>query len=183
MKNKITLKKILKNLDAIVACTTLAGCVILVNANIILRYFFSAPIKWSEEVVTGLFVWTSFIGSAYAYRRHEHLGVDILVKFLPEKVRRVVSSVIAVIELLFLIMLTVISAQYCYHLVFSRSGAFKLVLSDYLRIPKIWNGIAVPLGFGLSTYHSVRFMIHRFKGIDADHDDPEGGEKNDVGVY
>lgn len=183
MKNKITPRVILKNLDAIVTSVTLLLCVILVNANIVMRYFFSMPIKWSEEVVTGLFVWTVFIGSAYAYRKHEHLGVDILIKYMPPKTRRFVSSVMSIIELLVLIMLTIISSQYCYHLVFSRSGAFKLVLSDYLRIPKIWNGIAVPLGFGLSTFHSIRFMINRFRGIDADHDDPEGGEKNDVGVY
>ena len=183
MKNKITLKLILKNLDAIVTSVTLLSCVILVNSNIIMRYFFSLPIKWSEEVVTSLFVWTCFIGSAYAYRKHEHLGVDILITYLPPKIRRVVSSIMAVIELLVLIMLTWISAEYCYHLVFSRSGAFKLMLTDYLRIPKIYTGIAVPIGFGLSTFHSVKFMIHRFMGIDAEHDDPEGGETNDAGVY
>ena len=64
MKNKITLKNIVKNLDAIVTCTTLAICVILVNCNVIMRYFFNNPIRWSEEVVTSLFVWTVFIGSA-----------------------------------------------------------------------------------------------------------------------
>jgi len=183
MKTKVTPKVILKNLDAIVTSVTLLSCVVLVNANIIMRYFFSMPIKWSEEIVTSLFVWTCFIGSAYAYRRHEHLGVDILVKHMPPKTRRVVSSIMAVIELLVLVMLTWISAEYCYHLLFSRSGAFKPMLTDYLRIPKIYTGIAVPLGFGLSLYHSIRFMINRFKGIDADHDDPEGGETNDVGVY
>ena len=61
MKKKFTLKDIVKNLDAIVTCTTLALCVILVNCNVIMRYFFNNPIKWSEEVVTSLFVWTVFI--------------------------------------------------------------------------------------------------------------------------
>ena len=183
MNKKITPKVILKNLDAIVTSVTLLSCVILVNANIIMRYFFNAPIKWSEEIVTSLFVWTCFIGSAYAYRKHEHLGVDILIKYLPAKARRWVSSVMAVIELLVLVMLTIISSQYVYHLMFSRSGAFKLVLTDYLRIPKVYTGIAVPIGFGLSLFHSIKFMINRFRGIDADHDDPEGGEKNDVGVF
>ena len=52
MKNKITLKGILTNLDAIITGTTLTICVILVNANVIMRYFFNNPIHWSEEVVT-----------------------------------------------------------------------------------------------------------------------------------
>ena len=79
MKNKISLKLILTNLDAIITAVTLSICVVLVNANVIMRYFFNSPIRWAEEVVTSLFVWTVFIGSAYAYRKHSHLGVDILV--------------------------------------------------------------------------------------------------------
>ena len=159
MKNKITLKNIVKNLDAIVTCTTLAICVVLVNCNVIMRYFFNDPIKWSEEVVTSLFVWTVFIGSAYAYRNHSHLGVDIVVNFMPDRMKKVVSILMGILELLVLLMLTIISAQYVYHLIFSRTGAFKPALTDMLRIPKWYTGIAVPIGFGLSTYHSIVFLI------------------------
>lgn len=176
MNKKYTLKDIVKNLDAIVTCTTLAICVVLVNANVIMRYFFNNPIKWSEEVVTSLFVWTVFIGSAYAYRNHSHLGVDIVVNFLPGKAKNVVSFVMAILELLVLLMLTVISAQYVYHLIFSRSGAFKPVMTDMLRIPKWWTGIAVPIGFGLSTYHSVIFLLRDRLHI-LKSEKKEGGEE------
>lgn len=159
MKDKVTLKTILKNLDVIITCATLSICVVVVNINVILRYFFHSPLTWSEEVVTSLFVWTVFIGSAYAYRNHSHLGVDIIVNLLPGKVKTVVADVMAVIELLVLIMLTVISSQYVYHLIFSRTGEIELVLTDMLRMPKWWTGIAVPIGFGLSTFHSVKFLL------------------------
>ena len=159
MKNKITLKTILTNLDAIITATTLSICVVLVNANVIMRYFFNNPIHWAEEVVTSLFVWTVFIGSAYAYRKHSHLGVDILVNILPPKVKKVVKTVMSVVELLVLIMLTVISSQYVYHLIFNRTGKLKIVMTDLLRVPKWWTGIAVPIGFGLSVLYSIYFMV------------------------
>ena len=159
MKNKITLKTILTNLDAIITGATLSICVVLVNANVLMRYFFNTPIHWAEEVVTSLFVWTVFIGSAYAYRKHSHLGVDILVNILPGKVKSVVKAVMSVVELLVLIMLTRISAEYVYHLIFSRSGKLKVVMTDLLRIPKWWTGIAVPIGFGLSVIYSLYFMV------------------------
>lgn len=181
MKEKITLKTILKNLDAIITSVTLLCCVVLVNLNVIMRYLFHMPIRWSEEVVTSLFVWTVFIGSAYAYRNHSHLGVDILVKLFPEKVRKVVEFIISVLELLVLVMLTVISAQYVYHLIFSRTGAVKLVLTDMLRVPKWWTAIAVPLGFGESLFHSIRFMIQRIQALLGKK--VEGGEKIDANVY
>ena len=164
MKNKITLKTILTNLDAIITGTTLTICVVLVNANVIMRYFFNNPIHWSEEVVTSLFVWIVFIGSSYAYRKHSHLGVDILVNLMPPKMKAVVKSVMSVVELFVLTMLTVVSSQYVYHLIFSRSGKLKVIMTDLLRIPKWWTGIAVPIGFGLSAIYSVYFMV---KGVRA----------------
>ena len=164
MKNKISLKLILTNLDAIITAVTLSICVVLVNANVIMRYFFNSPIRWAEEVVTSLFVWTVFIGSAYAYRKHSHLGVDILVNLMPPKMKAVVKSVMSVVELFVLSMLTVISSQYVYHLIFNRAGKLKIIMTDMLRIPKWWTGIAVPIGFGLSVIYSVYFMV---KGVRA----------------
>jgi TRAP-type C4-dicarboxylate transport system permease small subunit len=164
MKNKITLKLILTNLDAIITAATLSICVVLVNANVIMRYFFNNPIRWAEEVVTSLFVWTVFIGSAYAYRKHSHLGVDILVNLMPPKMKAVVKAVMSVVELFVLSMLTVISSQYVYHLIFNRAGKLKVIMTDMLRIPKWWTGIAVPIGFGLSVIYSVYFMV---KGVRA----------------
>jgi len=159
MKKKITPKLILQNLDAIITGTTLTICVILVNANVIMRYFFNNPIHWSEEVVTSLFVWTVFIGSSYAYRKHSHLGVDILVNIMPKKMRSVVKSVMAVVEFFVLAMLTRVSAEYVYHLIYNRTGKLKIIMTDLLRVPKWWTGIAVPIGFGLSAIYSLYFMV------------------------
>ena len=174
MKNKITLKLILTNLDAIITAATLSICVVLVNANVIMRYFFNSPIRWAEEVVTSLFVWTVFIGSAYAYRKHSHLGVDILVNLMPPKMKAVVKAVMSVVELGVLTMLTWISSEYVYHLIYNRAGKLKVVMTDMLRIPKWWTGIAVPIGFGLSVIYSIYFMV---KGIRAYLKKKEGGKQ------
>ena len=181
MKKKITLKFILLNLDAIITGVTLTACVFLVNLNVIMRYFLKSPLQWSEEVVTGLFVWTVFIGSAYAYRKHAHLGVDIVVNLMHGKTRAVVQDIVSVLELLILIMLTVISAQYAWNLLFVR-GVYKPAVTDVLRMPKIYTGIAVPIGFGLSTIYSIYFMLadrlHLIKKIeveDIDEHQVEGG--------
>ena len=64
MKGKITPKTIITNLDAIICGVTLTICVFLINLNVIFRYFLNNPIKWTDEVVTSLFVWTVFMGSA-----------------------------------------------------------------------------------------------------------------------
>ncbi len=158
MKKKVSLKLILQNLDAVITGTTLVACVVIVNLNVLMRYILKSPLQWSEEIVTSLFVWTVFIGSAYAYRKHSHLGVDIVVNLLHGKTRDVVMLIVSIVELLILIMLTVICSQYAYNLLFVR-GVWKPSVTDILRIPKIYTGIAVPLGFGLSTIYSIYFML------------------------
>lgn len=159
MNKKITLKSVLTNLDAIITGITLTICVVLVNLNVIMRYVFNAPFQWSEEVVTSLFVWTVFIGSAYAYRKHSHLGVDIVVNLMHGKTKATVLFVVSILELLILIMLTIVSGEYAFHLLFLKIGRYKPVLTDVLRIPKFFTGVAVPIGFGVSTIYSIYFLV------------------------
>ena len=156
MKKKITLKSILLNLDAIITCVTLSLCTILVNANIFSRYLFNTPIYWAEEVATSLFIWTVFVGSAYAYRNHSHLGVDILVKMLPGKAKKVTQFIVSIIEIAVLAMLTYVSAQYV-------QNSWNRV-TDVLMMPRWYFSIAVPIGFGWAPLYAIIFFIQRLMG-------------------
>lgn len=149
-KKKITLGTVLVNLDAIITCVTLTICTIVVNLNVLMRYFLKKPLYWSEEVATGLFVWTVFIGSAYAYRKHAHLGVDILVNILPENVRKVVKVLIDLLELGILVILTRTSIQYVMNTLDK--------LTNTLRMPSWYVSSAVPIGFGLSLIFCIYFL-------------------------
>ena len=172
MKKKPLFKRILTNLDAVICGVTLTICVILVNANVIFRYFLNNPIKWTDEVVTSLFIWTVFMGSAYAHRKHAHLGVDIVVNLIHGKARDIIEFVMDILQILILVLLTYISAQYVCALIWKRGivfqwvegalkyvGQIKYTYTDTLRIPKWYTGIAVPLGFGLSLIYAIYFFL------------------------
>ena len=193
MKKKITAKSIFGNLDAIICGTTLTACLILVNVNVIFRYFLNNPINWTDEVVTSLFVWTVFMGSAYAHRKHAHLGVDIVVNLVHGRSRKVIEFIVSLLEIAILFLLTYISAQYVLNLIFKRGimfkiadgaftwGTIKLTKTDTLRIPKWYTGIAVPLGFGLSFIYSIFFFLRdklhliKSKAPETVDEVPEGG--------
>ena len=172
MKKKSLFKRIVTNLDAVICGVTLTICVILVNANVIFRYFLNNPIKWTDEVVTSLFIWTVFMGSAYAHRKHAHLGVDIVINLIHGKARSIIEFVMDILQILILILLTYISAQYVCALIWKRGivfqwvegalkyvGQIKYTYTDTLRIPKWYTGIAVPLGFGLSLIYAIYFFL------------------------
>jgi TRAP-type transport system small permease protein len=66
----------------------LAIMVVLVFGNVVLRYGFNSGITVSEEVSRWLFVWLTFLGAIIALREHGHLGVDMLVRRLPNAGKR-----------------------------------------------------------------------------------------------
>ena len=72
---------------AIVAC--LAGMLVLVFGNVVLRYGFNSGITVSEELSRLLFVWMTFMGAVVALHKHGHLGMDSLVALLPRMGRLV----------------------------------------------------------------------------------------------
>ena len=67
----------------ILCALLLAGMVVLVFGNVVLRYGFNSGITLSEEVSRWMFVWLTFLGSIIALRERGHLGVDALVRRLP----------------------------------------------------------------------------------------------------
>jgi len=65
----------------------LAGMVVLVFGNVILRYFFNSGITESEEFSRWLFVWTVFVGAIIVLRENGHLGIDFIVNSFPRPLR------------------------------------------------------------------------------------------------
>ncbi|WP_459616708.1 TRAP transporter small permease [Bordetella sp. 2513F-2] len=66
----------------------LAGMVVLVFGNVVLRYVFNSGIATSEEVSRILFVYGTFLGAIVALRERRHLGVDTLLVRLSPAGRR-----------------------------------------------------------------------------------------------
>ncbi|WOP16780.1 TRAP transporter small permease [Ottowia sp. SB7-C50] len=68
---------------AVLMVGALAVMVVLVFANVVLRYAFNSGIAISEELSRWLFVWMTFLGAVVALNERGHLGTDALVSRLP----------------------------------------------------------------------------------------------------
>ena len=61
----------------------LAGMVVMVFGNVVLRYAFNSGIIVSEELSRWFFLWITFVGAVVALRERAHLGSDFLIGRLP----------------------------------------------------------------------------------------------------
>src|ERR1700741_5055153 len=82
--------------DAI-AAMLLAADLLMVCVSVVLRYWFNAPVEWSDDVARGLMVGSSFFGAASALVRGDNPGVKFFVERFPASVRAVIDSVAAVL--------------------------------------------------------------------------------------
>jgi tripartite ATP-independent transporter DctM subunit len=64
---------------------------------VLLRYWFNAPVEWSDDVARGLMVGSSFFGAASALARGDNPGVAFFVDRLPARARAVIDSFAAVL--------------------------------------------------------------------------------------
>ena len=71
----------------VVLVLLLAGMVIMVFGNVVLRYGFNSGILISEEMSRYFFVWLTFIGAVVTFRENAHLGVETLVQRFPRNGR------------------------------------------------------------------------------------------------
>ncbi|NWG01717.1 MAG: TRAP transporter small permease [Syntrophaceae bacterium] len=58
-----------------------------VTYAVVMRYALNQPVGWSEEISTYLMIWAAFLGAAYALKEDAHIGVDLLLSKLPEKMK------------------------------------------------------------------------------------------------
>jgi C4-dicarboxylate transporter, DctQ subunit len=60
---------------------------VIVTYAVVLRYLLNRPIGWSEEISIYLMIWAIFLGTAYTLKEDAHIGVDLLMKKIPEYMR------------------------------------------------------------------------------------------------
>lgn len=119
------------------------AAVLLNFSNVVGRYFFGMSLLGSDEVQIFIMVGMTFLGAAVVTQRNQHLRMDVLVRFLPMWVQRVLR----VLEQLLLIALAglVVSQSYFY--------ASRMMMigrkSDMAGVPMWIPHGTIALGFGL----------------------------------
>lgn len=91
-------------MDALMALL-MVTMILVVFANVVLRYGFSSALLSSVEVSRFLFIWIVMLGAVACLRHGEHLRLDWLVDALPRHPRRILIALSWVIIVAFSVML------------------------------------------------------------------------------
>lgn len=92
--------RVLTRVQEVLLVALLAGMVVMVFGNVVLRYGFNSGLNFSEEMSRYFFVWLTFIGAVVTFAERSHIGVETFVRLLGRTGRVVCMAVTNAIILL-----------------------------------------------------------------------------------
>lgn len=102
--------RLLSRAEEVFVGAAMAFSAVLLFVNVVLRYWFLAPISWAEELSLYLVVWIVFVGASVATRTRGHIAIDLLALALSPANRRLLSLAVGILMLVFLAFFTYYSA-------------------------------------------------------------------------
>lgn len=100
----LVLRTVWRFVDVFIALVMLA-MIVIVFANVVLRYGFSSGIRESIELSRLFLVWLVMVGATVVLRRNEHLAVHDLLRILPKMVTAILRRAAYVVVLVSVLML------------------------------------------------------------------------------
>ena len=123
----------------------LMACLMLVVASslglfqIITRFVLEQPAEWSEILIRVSLIWMVFLGIPTAFRQGAMVSVDVLYRWSPPRVRRVLDAVVSIAALV--LMLVVLWWGWDYAI----RGRVQS-MAGLESVSMLWSYLALPVG-------------------------------------
>jgi tripartite ATP-independent transporter DctM subunit len=130
-----------------IAAALVAIEVVILFSGVVSRYVFDAPLVWSDELASILFLWLAMLGAVIALRRDEHMRMTAVVGALAGPARTLFDAFASGAALAFLLLLIWPAYQYALEEVPVVTPA--LQISDALRAAALPAGITLMAVFAL----------------------------------
>jgi len=115
------------------------------------RYALNDSASWTEEIARYLLICTVFVAIAWAVRDDRHIHVDILYRYLPPSVCRVLATLVDLIRIAFFAYAVVLTWQ-----MMQRMGNYRMTIID-LPMNSVYGVCAI--GFAFAAIRSVQVAI------------------------
>ncbi len=125
--------------------------IVVLFMGVLARFVFHAPLIWSDELASILFIWMAMLGSVVALRRGEHMRMTALVSMQPPSRQPLFEAIALVAALAFLAMVAWPSWEY--------ASEERFITTPALEISNAWRAAALPVGIALMALFAVLRLL------------------------
>ncbi|MGQ0522614.1 MAG: TRAP transporter small permease subunit [Betaproteobacteria bacterium] len=135
--------------------------VVLMAINVLLRYTFSIGSVWAQELEWHLLAPLILFGMSYALRHGDHVRVDIVYGRFPERAKRVVDLVSALLTIVISILIIWLSLNYVEQSYVIDEGS-----PDPGGLPhRFLLKSLIPIGFALLLLQAIASALHSLEKL------------------
>ncbi len=140
-----------RSAEVLAALLVLAETAILFS-GVAARYVFHAPLVWSDELASILFIWLAMLGAAVAFRSGSHMRMTAFVASAGPSRKAFLEALGLMAPLLFLVAVLPYAFEY--------AADERMITTPALEISNVYRAAALPAGFGLMAIMALlRFVL------------------------
>src|ERR1700761_9213129 len=147
----LSLEYQLGRLVEIPAAMLVVAEIVVLFAGVVSRYVLHAPLIWSDELASMLFLWLAMLGAVVAFRRSEHMRMTALVAIAGPRLRAYLDVVAVCAALAFLVLIVHPAYEYA-----SDEG---VITTPALQISNAWRAAALPVGTCLMALFALLRLV------------------------
>lgn len=141
------------NFERFMIAMLLAAIVLLIFANVFMRYVLNDSLSWGEELTLWLFVWFVWLSVSYAFQKNEHVRITAFHGVLGPRGQKALDVVVDLLILAFFAILIV----ECIKLILLPFVASQTSVVLGIPIPVLY--ASAPIGAALSCFRVIQHLI------------------------
>ncbi|EFC90547.1 MULTISPECIES: TRAP transporter small permease [Dethiosulfovibrio] len=145
--------KFFDHFEEILGSILVAVMVTISFVNVITRYFIRMSLSWSEEITVNLFVWVVMLGTAIAFKKGSHLGMEFIYERFPDRIKKVLFLLSAILSIAFFVVLGWLGA------IEVKDEIDLCVITESLAIPVWYYTIAIPVFSVLVIFRILQNVV------------------------
>jgi TRAP-type C4-dicarboxylate transport system permease small subunit len=145
----------------------MGGFILIVNmlvaGDTIARYFFNSPSTWVMEVSGYLLLYIVFLSAAYTLQEGGHVNVDLVLVYLPNKIKHLF---LVLANLFSLIFCSVLLWQCTRFTLLAFKGSWKSITP--MGMPVQYIAVAMPMGLMLLCLTYILQTVNLVRSVNSD---------------
>ena len=135
----LRLERLTSGISMLAACAMLALAASLGVFQIITRFVLETPAEWTEVIIRFSLIWMVFLGIPMAFRQGAMVSVDVLYRWSPPRIRRMLDWIVC------LAALTLIAVIFWWGLDYANRGKVQTMIG-LEDVSMFWAYLAMPVG-------------------------------------
>lgn len=150
---ELAIWKILLRIQEIIMVVCSSVMIIVLTAEVIMRYIFRSDLYGYEEILIIFAMWLYYMGASYAMYQKSHISADMISIFLKGKPQRVVSWLASLIGTIIAVAFAIWASE------FFVWALGKKAMTTGLKLPLILSQSSLFFGYILLAIYSVIYLI------------------------